>query len=84
MTTSTTKETYSKLCGLLKEVSTLKGIAGLLSWDEMVMMPPGASHERGAQKAILTGVIYDKETSKVSLTPSGAVSELLNNIFPFL
>lgn len=61
---ASTQQTYDKLSNLLKEVSTLKGISGLLSWDEMVMMPPGASEERGKQKAALTGVVYDKETSK--------------------
>ena len=30
----------------------------------MVMMPPGAAASRGAQKAAMAGVIYDKETDK--------------------
>ena len=61
---ATAKEAYEKLTMMLREVSTLRGITGLLSWDEMVMMPAGAAGERGKQKASLTGVIYDKETSK--------------------
>lgn len=31
-----------------------------LSQDEMVMMPSGAAAARGAQKAAMAGVIYDK------------------------
>ena len=30
----------------------------------MVMMPSGAAASRGAQKAAMAGVIYDKETDK--------------------
>lgn len=48
----------------LKELSALNGISGLLQWDEMVMMPPGAAASRGAQKSALTGVLYDKRTDK--------------------
>ncbi|GAX80590.1 hypothetical protein CEUSTIGMA_g8027.t1 [Chlamydomonas eustigma] len=56
------KETYDKLCEKLKDLSSLQGISGLLGWDEMVMMPSGAAASRGAQKAALAGVVYDKET----------------------
>ncbi|GIM05840.1 hypothetical protein Vretimale_10263 [Volvox reticuliferus] len=53
---------YEALCERLKEISTIHGINGLLDWDEMVMMPPGAAGSRGTQKAVLAGVLYDKET----------------------
>ncbi|EFJ40298.1 hypothetical protein VOLCADRAFT_108221 [Volvox carteri f. nagariensis] len=53
---------YEALCERLKEISSLNGISGLLDWDEMVMMPPGAAASRGSQKAVLAGVLYDKET----------------------
>ncbi|GLC44578.1 hypothetical protein PLESTM_001617300 [Pleodorina starrii] len=55
-------QAYDALCERLKEISSLNGIAGLLDWDEMVMMPPGAAGSRASQKAALAGVLYDKET----------------------
>ncbi|KAG2426831.1 hypothetical protein HXX76_012882 [Chlamydomonas incerta] len=57
-----TKKAYEALCERLKELSALGGISGLLGWDEMVMMPPGAANSRGAQKSALAGVMYDKKT----------------------
>ncbi|KIY91519.1 hypothetical protein MNEG_16445 [Monoraphidium neglectum] len=59
-----TQQAYEKLCGKLRELNALEGISGLLGWDEMVMMPPGAAESRGAQKSALAGVIYDKKTDK--------------------
>lgn len=56
--------TYDMLCEKLKEVSALGGISGLLGWDEMVMMPPNSAGSRGAQKAALAGVLFDKRTDK--------------------
>jgi len=53
---------YEKICEKLKELNSLEGISGLLGWDEMVMMPPGAANSRGAQKSALAGVLYDKST----------------------
>lgn len=35
-------QAYASLCSKLKELSSLNGISGLLQWDELVMMPPGA------------------------------------------
>ncbi|KAG2487712.1 hypothetical protein HYH03_013711 [Edaphochlamys debaryana] len=60
-----TAKAYDALCDRLKEVSVLGGISGLLGWDEMVMMPPGAADSRGAQKSALAGVLYDKKTDPV-------------------
>lgn len=59
-----TQQAYNELCGKLRELNALEGISGLLGWDEMVMMPGGASESRGAQKAALAGVVYDKKTDK--------------------
>eukprot|EP00879_Flechtneria_rotunda_P004762 GHRR01005032.1.p1 GENE.GHRR01005032.1~~GHRR01005032.1.p1 ORF type:complete len:544 (+),score=181.25 GHRR01005032.1:157-1788(+) len=53
---------YDELVKKLKELDALNGINGLLSWDELVMMPEGAVGSRGAQKAALAGVLYDKRT----------------------
>lgn len=71
-----TSKAYDELCKRLKDVSSLKGIDGLLQWDEMVMMPPGAAASRGAQKSALSGVIYDKRTDK----EVGALLEQLKNV----
>lgn len=56
------KSDYEQLCKKLKEVSALGGISGLLGWDEMVMMPPGAAESRAAQKSALAGVLHEKQT----------------------
>lgn len=53
-------QTYDTVCGKLKEISALSGIDSLLYWDQMVMMPPGGSTSRSAQKSALTGVLHDK------------------------
>lgn len=42
----------------------------------MVMMPPGAATARGAQKAALAGVLYDKQTDAEL---GKLLSELLSN-----
>lgn len=57
------KTKYSELTQLCKEIETLNGIKGLLGYDEMVSMPPGAANSRNDQKSILSGVIYEKSTS---------------------
>lgn len=53
-------EKYLSLTKRLREISALEGISGLLGWDEMVMLPPGSSASRGAQKEVLAGITYDK------------------------
>jgi carboxypeptidase Taq len=54
------KEDYEKLATKLRDISALSGISGLLGWDEMVMMPPGAAASRSRQKAALAGVLHEK------------------------
>ncbi|KAL4428286.1 hypothetical protein ABPG75_002375 [Micractinium tetrahymenae] len=56
------KADYEALCKKLKEVSALSGISGLLGWDEMTMLPAGATESRAAQKAALAGVLHEKQT----------------------
>ena len=34
---------YAALCKKLKDATTLQGISGLLSWDELVMLPPSSA-----------------------------------------
>lgn len=55
-------ETYKKTASKLREINALAGIRGLISWDELTMLPEGSSALRGRQKSVLSGVIYDKET----------------------
>ena len=54
---------YDDLTTRLREIDALSGIAGLLGWDEQVMMPSGAAELRSAQQQALAGVLFDKETS---------------------
>mmetsp|Transcript_24801 Transcript_24801/g.44179 ORF Transcript_24801/g.44179 Transcript_24801/m.44179 type:complete len:373 (-) Transcript_24801:74-1192(-) len=56
-------ELFEVLAEQLRDIAALEGTAGLLSWDEMVMMPPEAASARGKQKAALAGVLHDKATS---------------------
>ena len=53
---------YAGLTRTLRELQVLKGIEGLLAWDELTMLPPASSQIRGDQKAILAGVVHDKQT----------------------
>ncbi|CAE8624370.1 unnamed protein product, partial [Polarella glacialis] len=53
---------FEALSTRLKDISALGGISGLLGWDEMTMMPAGASAYRAAQKEALAGVLYSKST----------------------
>lgn len=54
---------YDDLAARLREIDALSGVAGLLGWDEQVMMPSGAAELRSAQQQALAGVLFDKETS---------------------
>jgi carboxypeptidase Taq len=54
---------YESLTGLLREVSSLNGVAGILSFDEQTVMAEGSSRARGQQKAALAGVIHEKSSS---------------------
>ena len=60
---SATTKNYAVLQGMLREITALEGISGLLGWDEMVMLPSGSSDCRGAQKEALAGVLHDKKTA---------------------
>jgi Zn-dependent M32 family carboxypeptidase len=59
---SDVKKDYDALAGRLKETSALEGIGGLLGWDEMTMMPPGAAASRATQKSALSSVVHAKQT----------------------
>ncbi len=61
-TQETTRQTYDRLANMLRDTAALGGISGLLGWDEMVMMPPGAAASRSRQKAALSAVLHAKST----------------------
>lgn len=54
---------FAKLSSMLKELSFLRGVSGILSWDEQVMMPTASDTSRGQQKAALAGVTHEKASS---------------------
>ena len=47
----------------LNEIADLRAISGLLEWDQLVMMPPGAVADRGEQIAALEKLTHQKATS---------------------
>lgn len=58
------KTAYNKLCDRAREINRIKGVMGLLEWDEQTFMPEGSMDARGNQKAALAGCIHEKETAK--------------------
>ena len=54
---------YDALTARLKKLSALGDIEGIITWDELVMMPEGASEARGAQKAALAELVHNEATS---------------------
>ena len=54
---------YEALTSRLKKLSSLNDIEGIITWDELVMMPEGASEARGAQKAALAELVHLQATS---------------------
>lgn len=61
-TTTSAVQDYAQLKKLLKEVSALSEVEGVLSYDEQVFMPAGAAESRSAQKAALAKVLHEKRT----------------------
>ena len=59
---SATAQSYEKLKSLLREVSALSEIQGILGYDEQVFMPPGAAASRASQKGALAKILHDKST----------------------
>ncbi|KAL1915496.1 uncharacterized protein VTP21DRAFT_6620 [Calcarisporiella thermophila] len=76
--TASLREKYNELAEVLKEISYLNGAAGVLEWDQNVMMPPGASAVRAKQMSALSGLIHEKSTSKTL----GSILNELNTRIP--
>jgi len=53
---------YDQLKSLLREVSALSEIQGILGYDEQVFMPPGAAAARATQKGALAKILHEKST----------------------
>ncbi|KAG0271222.1 hypothetical protein BGZ95_000975 [Linnemannia exigua] len=56
---------YDQLILHLKGLSHLKGINGILRWDQEVMMPKKAAAARAAQLSTLAGLTHEKKTSPI-------------------
>src|SRR5206468_1912659 len=53
---------YEEIVRLSREESVLASCLALLEWDEEVCMPPNAVEHRGEQRALLAGLVHDRET----------------------
>jgi carboxypeptidase Taq len=53
---------YRALVEHVRRIETLSGIIGTLGWDEQTMMPPKAAELRGAQQALLSGLLHEHVT----------------------
>ena len=62
--TTAAMQSYSKLKALLREVSALSEVEGVLSYDEQVFMPTGAAASRTAQKAALAKLVHNLKTGE--------------------
>jgi carboxypeptidase Taq len=57
-----TAESWTELCGYLREIEALEGAQGLLEWDQQTMMPKRGATGRGQQIAALAGVVHERIT----------------------
>ena len=55
-------QSYDRLKKLLRQVSALAEVEGILTYDEQVFMPPGAAKSRSDQKAALAKVVHEMRT----------------------
>lgn len=77
ISTETRTTAYRDLCERLQEVSYLGGCAGLLGWDEQVMLPEGGMLARGKQKAALAACLHDKRSDeKLGMLITAAEAEV--------
>ena len=49
LSSESVRSLYEKLCVRMKEINHIQGIAGLLQWDQEVMMPANAVDSRSEQ-----------------------------------
>ncbi|KAG0051886.1 hypothetical protein BGZ83_003213 [Gryganskiella cystojenkinii] len=65
LSTESVRSLYEKLCVRLKEINHLQGIAGILQWDQEVMMPVKAADSRAEQLSVFAGMAHELETSPI-------------------
>jgi carboxypeptidase Taq len=58
-------ETYSLLCGHVREAKMLSCIQELLEWDERTKMPPANGEYRAHQAAYVAGLVHQKQTAPI-------------------
>ncbi len=56
------QQTYQQLEAWAKETALLESVAGVLGWDQRVMMPAKAAPHRANQFALLSGLIHQRAT----------------------
>ncbi len=54
---------YDTLRGELRELELFASMAGVLSWDQEVMMPPAGTPLRAQQIALLSQLVHERRTS---------------------
>ena len=64
---------YLKLAEKFETINNLKNARGILSWDNSVMMPEGASNDRASQFQAIESVCHD-------IINSTEVSDLLDSV----
>jgi carboxypeptidase Taq len=69
-------ESFEELARRLAEIGDVSHAAALLSWDQQVMMPPGAAPGRAEQLATLRRIAHDQFTSP-------EIGKLLEELEPF-
>lgn len=58
------EKSYSDFIAMVKDLSYLDQIGGLLTWDEETYLPPGSVPDRALQKSTLTGIVHERLTSR--------------------
>jgi carboxypeptidase Taq len=56
------EDAYKEMTRLSREESVLASCLDLLEWDEEVCMPRNAAEHRSEQRALLAGLVHDRET----------------------
>src|SRR6476620_4653829 len=58
----TPEQAYEEMIRLSREETVLASCLELLEWDEEVCMPRNAVEHRSEQRALLAGLVHDRET----------------------
>lgn len=58
------RKRYDELAARVRDITSLGGAAGIVSWDQETMMPPKAIGVRSEQLSVLSGLIHEQFTDK--------------------